>query len=65
MIASEQTALDEIARVLDPEAAIPDRLSGHRVLEEIGSGGMGRVLLAVDEALGRKVAKAIVAALRE
>jgi predicted Ser/Thr protein kinase len=55
-LAPELAALDEIDRVLDPEAALPDRLSGHRVVEEIGSGGMGRVLLAVDEALGRKVA---------
>lgn len=38
------------------EEALPERLSGHRVLGEIGSGGMGRVLLAEDERLDRKVA---------
>jgi serine/threonine protein kinase len=35
---------------------LPERLSGHRILGEIGAGGMGRVLLAVDDRLGRKVA---------
>jgi predicted Ser/Thr protein kinase len=35
---------------------LPERLSGHRILSEIGAGGMSRVLLAEDERLGRKVA---------
>ncbi len=55
-LAPELAALAEIDRVLDPPSALPERLSGHRIVAEIGSGGMGRVLLAIDEALGRKVA---------
>lgn len=39
-----------------PDAPLPEKLSGHRILSVIGSGGMGRVLLGQDEALGRPVA---------
>jgi len=39
-----------------PREALPERLSGHRILGEIGHGGMGAVLLAEDERLGRRVA---------
>jgi predicted Ser/Thr protein kinase len=44
-----------------PDAAtvretMPERLSGHRIISEIGAGGMSRVFLAEDERLGRKVA---------
>ncbi len=35
---------------------MPERLSGHRIIGEIGAGGMSRVFLAEDERLGRKVA---------
>jgi len=35
---------------------LPERLSGHKILGEIGTGGMGRVLLGYDERLNRKVA---------
>ncbi len=39
----------------------PDRLSGHKILYEIGSGGMGRVFLAMDEGLRRPVAIKVLA----
>jgi serine/threonine protein kinase len=40
---------------------LPERLSGHKILGEIGAGGMGRVLLGYDERLGRRVAIKILA----
>ncbi len=60
-------ALDELDTALLPsgahhvsqshqDAELPERLSGNKILGEIGRGGMGRVLLALDERLGRKVA---------
>ncbi|SPE24842.1 putative Non-specific protein-tyrosine kinase [Candidatus Sulfopaludibacter sp. SbA3] len=55
-LAPELAALGEIDRLLGAPPPLPARLSGHKVAVEIGSGGMGRVLLAFDDALGRKVA---------
>jgi serine/threonine protein kinase len=64
-------AIQQIDRVLEsgggPQPApdqqpLPERLSGLRVLDEIGSGGMGRVLLAVDDRLERRVAIKVLAA---
>jgi hypothetical protein len=39
-----------------PAEPLPEWLSGHKILGIIGQGGMGRVILAEDERLGRRVA---------
>jgi len=63
---AELETIDQIEQMLAPaepfspnelaREELPERLSGHKILSEIGSGGMGRVLLALDEKLDRKVA---------
>jgi len=50
------------APATEPQDPLPERLSGHKILEEIGAGGMGRVLLAQDEGLNRKIAIKILSA---
>jgi hypothetical protein len=50
-LAGELDALAEIDRAIEPDLALPERLSGHKILAEIGAGGMGQVLLAQDEAI--------------
>jgi serine/threonine protein kinase/formylglycine-generating enzyme required for sulfatase activity len=43
-------------RDVDTDVSIPDRVGAFRVVREIGRGGMGVVLEAVEEPLGRRVA---------
>jgi predicted Ser/Thr protein kinase len=58
LVPGEETpAENEMAR--EP---MPERLSGHRILSEIGAGGMSRVFLAEDERLGRKIAIKVLSA---
>src|SRR5215813_12864672 len=52
----DETDYSQKATAMEPQDPLPERLSGHKILSEIGAGGMGRVLLAFDEGLGRKVA---------
>jgi serine/threonine protein kinase len=47
---------ESLASASEGGEELPERLSGHKILGEIGAGGMGRVLLGYDERLNRKVA---------
>ncbi len=61
-------ALEEIGSLTSPaeprttEGEYPQELSGYHILGEIGSGGMGRVLLAWDAGLKRRIAIKVLSA---
>src|SRR5215470_4978342 len=58
----DETDHSENAAAMEPQDPLPERLSGHKILSEIGAGGMGRILLAQDEGLNRKIAIKILSA---
>lgn len=58
----DETDYPQNAPATEPLDLVPERLSGHKILGEIGAGGMGRVLLAQDEGLNRKIAIKILSA---
>jgi hypothetical protein len=52
----DDTSCPEPSAKNEASAPLPQALSGHRILSEIGAGGMGRVFLAHDEGLNRRIA---------
>ncbi len=48
--------VDDSAPGAERDEQLPEKLSGHKILGDIGAGGMGRVLLGYDDRLNRNVA---------